>query len=368
MKNLSLEHAAELEEQEKDLTIRLTEEFKLQQASNQDQHKQMLFKLGHSDTAKRLAMEKARPEKRKTSWFPFIRRKDESANESSRPSVGRTMHSDSVTAAQDVVVGGDINPFSDPDLPEKYAASCESVAALMMQVQERAEMNMKTTEENEVLKETIEKLRQKESIMQNTINSYTSKMSRLMLEKDDEERLSKLEHLETSCQELKVLIRAANKENQQLKMDLEIQGIKSSRKDKRIKELEQKVQAAKLNAVATPNRLSGSSSAGGKLRVPLRGGGGLSSTKSSPTLVQRRNRRRSYSGRISNESTPIQQNKKSLDSFEGNLVSAGSKTPYPVGGKFAPTTPINIGDILDDLDASQESAESDNRSNSTAVV
>ena len=75
-----------------------------------------------------------------------------------------------------------------------------------------------------------------------------------MLEKDDEERLSKLEHLETSCQELKVLIRAANKENQQLKMDLEIQGIKSSRKDKRIKELEQKVQAAKLRAVATPNR------------------------------------------------------------------------------------------------------------------
>ena len=174
--------------------------------------------------------------------------------------------------------------------------------------------------------------------------------------------------METSCQELKVLIRAANKENQQLKMDLEIQGIKSSRKDKRIKELEQKVQAAKLRAVATPNRLSGSSSAGGKLRVPLRGGGGLSSTKSSPTLVQRRNRRRSYSGRISNESTPIQQNKKSLDSFEGNLISAGSKTPYPLGGKFAPTTPINIGDILDDLDASQESAESDNRSNSTAVV
>ena len=106
LKNLSLEHAAQLEEQEKELTIRLTEEFKLLQASNQDQHKQMLFKLGHSDTAKRLAMEKARPEKRKTSWFPFIRRKDENANESGRPSVGRTMHSDSVTAAQDVVVGG----------------------------------------------------------------------------------------------------------------------------------------------------------------------------------------------------------------------------------------------------------------------
>ena len=75
--------------------------------------------------------------------------------------------------------------------------------------------------------------------------------------------------------------------------------------------------------------LSGSSSAGGKLRVPLRGGGVYRVLKT-PTLVQRRNRRRSYSGRISNESTPIQQNKKSLDSFEGNLISAGSKTPYPL--------------------------------------
>ena len=342
LKELEMDHQTDLEVQEKDLTLKLTEEFKLQQVSTQSQHKQMLFKLGHNDTEKRLAMEKAKaaPEKRKTSWFPFGRRKEEEET-NNQSSVGRTMHSDSVTAAQDVVVGGDINPFNDPDLPEKYAASCESVAALMMQVQEHAEMTMKTTEENENLKDEIEKLRNKEAIMQNTINSYNSKITRLMRGNDMDEQLSKLTLLETSCQELKLLIRAANKENQQLKMDLEIQGIKSSRKDKRIKELEEKVQQAKMSDMKRVS--SSSANIGGKLRVPLRGGGGLSNTKSSPSLIQRRNRRRSYSGRISNESTPIQRNKKSFDGSK-NLISAGSKTPFVPPNMFSPTTPVDDED------------------------
>merc|ERR1711988_997757 len=80
---------------------------------------------------------------------------------------------------------------------------------------------------------------------------------------------------------------------------------------------------------------SSSANIGGKLRVPLRGGGGLSNTKSSPTLIQRRNRRRSYSGRISNESTPIQRNKKSFD---------GSKNPFVPPNMFSPTTPIDDED------------------------
>ena len=124
-------------------------------------------------------------------------------------------------------------------------------------------------------------------------------------------------------------------------MDLEIQGIKSSRKDKRIKELEEKVQQAKMSDIKRVS--SSSANIGGKLRVPLRGGGGLSNTKSSPSLIQRRNRRRSYSGRISNESTPIQRNKKSFDGSK-NLISVGSKTPFVSPNMFSPTTPVDDED------------------------
>ena len=124
-------------------------------------------------------------------------------------------------------------------------------------------------------------------------------------------------------------------------MDLEIQGIKSSRKDKRIKELEEKVQQAKMSDMKRVS--SSSANIGGKLRVPLRGGGGLSNTKSSPSLIQRRNRRRSYSGRISNESTPIQRNKKSFDGSK-NLISVGSKTPFVSPSMFSPTTPVDDED------------------------
>ena len=57
----------------------------------------------------------------------------------------------------------------------------------------------------------------------------------------------------------------------------------------------------------------------------------------------RRNRRRSYSGRISNESTPIQRNKKSFDGSK-NLISAGSKTPFVPPNMFSPTTPVDDED------------------------
>jgi kinesin family member 5 len=314
-------HEAEMEVQEREIREQLTDEFKLQQTSSSNQTKQMLFKLGHADASRRTQERaSAQKKKKKFSWLPFGRQKE---SLESLDSPGYRAHASSVSGAVNVVIGGESNPFADPDLPDKYAASCETVAALMVQVQEHAETTMKKTEENENLKGEVDALRKQEALMQNTINAYNAKMSKLILANDDDEteRMNKLTKLESSCQELQSLVRTANKENQQLKMDLELLGIKGARKDQQIYDLEE---ALKAKSAESRQLTRGDSKQ--RLVRPLRGGGGTSIDNSSPKSLSGgggRTRRRSYSGH-GMAASPLERTRS-----DGDVISAGgSSTPF----------------------------------------
>ena len=321
-------HEADLEVQEKELRETLTEEFRMQQSQSANQTKQMLFKLGHNDASKRTAYEKALEEKKankksRFSWLSFGRTKEESEL-FTPPGTRRTAHRDSAQGADDIVVGGDLNPFDDPNLPEKYAASCETVAALMIQVQEHAEMTMKKIDENENLKEEVEVLKTREATMKNTLNIYNAKISRLMRGnvESNEETVNKMTKLESSCQELTTLVRNANKENQQLKVNIEILTIKSSRKDKQISDMEETIKSLKSSESKVYLRPESK----GKLVVPLRGGGSVSSRSATlsggdTSPKSGTGRRRSYSK--SETPSPAQR-----DSGNQEVVSAGSETPF----------------------------------------